>query len=222
MSDLAYHKRWRVDRALGRTRLRPATQARAHINTLLAQRWSMRGIAEAAGVSPSAVSKIASGAQVTVHHDTARRILAVSLEAQHERTNPAGFVLNTGARRRIEALLALGWRHEDITAAMGTRTTSALVLHQVGGWIAQATHDAVVAAYDALSMTPGPSERTRARSARLGYAPPLAWDDDDIDDANSAPADDWRACLHPDCASEPGAAGGLCWTHYQERRRAAS
>jgi hypothetical protein len=36
-------------------------------------------------------------------------------------------------------------------------------------------------------MRPGPSHRTRARARALGYAPPLAWDDDAIDDPSAQP-----------------------------------
>lgn len=220
-SSPAYHKRWRLDRELGRTRTRPATEVRAHINTLLAAHLSYRGIADLSEVSASTVHGIATGRQSTVHHDVARRILAVDVGRVYERPNRAGFVPNIGARRRIEALLAIGWRHQDITAAMGTRTTSPLVLHQVGGWVARETHDAACAAYAALSMQPGPSDNTRTRAARLGYAPPLAWDDDDLDDPYAEPPAGWQSCAHPDCAAEPDAARGLCWTHYQQRRHAS-
>ncbi|WP_295694431.1 hypothetical protein, partial [Lapillicoccus sp.] len=41
--------------------------------------------------------------------------------------------------------------------------------------------------YDRLSMTPGPSPTARARAAARGYAPPLAWDDDTIDDPRALP-----------------------------------
>lgn len=62
--------------------------------------------------------------------------------------------------------MAIGHRHDDITAAMlaakpqvGTR--SAMVLHQKGAWISRATRDAVCGAYEALAMTPGPPDKTR-------------------------------------------------------------
>ncbi len=41
--------------------------------------------------------------------------------------------------------------------------------------------------YDRLSMTPGPSPQTRGWAKTLGYAPPLAWDEDTIDDPRSRP-----------------------------------
>ncbi|WP_205859648.1 helix-turn-helix domain-containing protein, partial [Phycicoccus flavus] len=41
--------------------------------------------------------------------------------------------------------------------------------------------------YDRLSMTPGPSPETRGWAVKLGYAPPLAWDEDTIDDPTATP-----------------------------------
>lgn len=37
-------------------------------------------------------------------------------------------------------------------------------------------------------MIPGPSQRTRARAVRVGLVPPLAWDDETLDDPDAAPA----------------------------------
>lgn len=221
-NDARYQKQWRLDRALGRPRVADAKPVRAHINTLYAARLSTRAIADVAGVSPQAVTSIAQG-QPTCRVDTARRILAVTLEAVYARQLDTGFVPNIGARRRIQALMAIGWRHVDITAEMGTAcgTRSHMVLHQVGGWVTKATHDAVRAAYDALSMRPGPSQRTRDRARALGYAPPLAWDDDDLDDPYAETPTGWETCAHHDCAGKPDAAGGLCWTHYNQRRKAS-
>ena len=220
--DPKYQKRWAMDRAQGRTRLIDAKPVRVHIDSLLAARMSVRAIADCAGITPSAVSKIGSGRQAKVQRSTARAILAVTPEAAYTRPHGPGFVLNVGARRRIEALLALGWRHEDITAAMGTRTSSALVLHQVGGWIARDTHDAVCGAWRALGNRRGPSERTRGRAARLGYAPPAAWDEEDLDDPNAPTPDGYGVrhdqCRVPACAERP-LADDLCSGHYHARRR---
>lgn len=88
-----------------------------------------------------------------------------------------------GAVRRVQALMALGWRHSDITPLIGRES------HH----IAAGRHPrmpaldwrVVDAAYDALSATPGPSSLSRARARRQGYAPPLAWDN--IDDPDEQP-----------------------------------
>ena len=192
----AYGKRWRYERAHGFTRIVDAARATAHIDDLRAQGWSLRGIADAADVTPNTVSRLARREQLRVHRDSERKILAVRAEDIRGRANADGFVLRVGAQRRIRALIAIGYRHTDITAAMraalpSVGTNSQMVLHQHGRWVTRAVADAVSTAYDRLAMTPGPSAISRRRAARAGYAPPLAWDDDTIDDP-AAQAAEWR------------------------------
>ncbi|MBD5787134.1 hypothetical protein IF650_13180 [Cellulosimicrobium terreum] len=200
-----YTKRWRLDASRGIKRLVDASPVHTHVRGLLDAGWSSRAISEAAGVAPTTVSSIVRRRQATVRRDVAARILRVRAGRMlAHRDTPAGFVPAVGARRRIKALLALGWRHEDITAAAGLtgRGQSAIVLHQRGDWVAKVTHDAVLAAYAALSTRQGPSDRTRSRAAMLGYAPPAAWDDDVLDDPDAAPVDGWR---RPDVSERTGA-----------------
>lgn len=180
--DPRYAKRWRYDRARGITRLVDATPTVEHLKALFALGVSLRGAAAAAGVTPTVLSRLMHG-QTKVNRVTERKVLAVTFESILNRENPDGFVPAIGARRRIRALLRMGWRHEDLSAAGVAR--SAVLLHQRGGWITRASHDAVAAAFERLCMTPGPSARTAGRAAKLGYAPPLAWDD--IDDPRLHP-----------------------------------
>ena len=49
------------------------------------------------------------------------------------------------------------------------------------------TYQAVADLYDRLSMTPGPSQEARDRAKRKGWRPPLAWDDDSIEDPEAKP-----------------------------------
>lgn len=91
----------------------------------------------------------------------------------------------TGTRRRIRALRRIGWRNEDIAAAAGLHRPSLARLLQVkrdGTLVQAATAAAVRRAYDALSMTAGPYEQAARLALREGWPPPLAWDDDTIDD----------------------------------------
>lgn len=184
--DPKYAKQWKYERSHGQFRTVPVDTVVEHVLALREAGWSYRAIADAAGCAVQIPHRIARGEQDRVRKDLAAQLLSVDTEKLMARSNRAGFVLNVGARRRIEALLAIGWRHSDITTAMhearpAVRSRSQLVLHQIGSWIAASTHDAVVGAYDALSMSPGPSRCTIGRSAKLGYLPPLAWDDDTID-----------------------------------------
>lgn len=90
----------------------------------------------------------------------------------------------TGTKRRIQALIALGWTlHEVSTDAGGyTKNWSHLLLKQ--DMVTSTTAAKVAATYERLSMSvpAGPyRERTRKRAARNGWLPPLAWDDIDTD-----------------------------------------
>jgi hypothetical protein len=53
--------------------------------------------------------------------------------------------------------------------------------------ITKRKHDAIARVYDALWNQPGPSDKGRRRAAKLGYAPPVAWDDETIDDPAAVP-----------------------------------
>jgi len=102
------------------------------------------------------------------------------------------FVPRIGTERRLQALLALGWRHCDITtrlAALGPANAAdtAQLLRRPGDYVWAETARAVATVYDELSMTIGPSNRTRTRAIKLGYLPPLAWDDDTLDAIDKKP-----------------------------------
>lgn len=98
-----------------------------------------------------------------------------------------------GTQRRIQALMALGWTTTDIAHACGW-THRNRVRQILGGqkgrptrWVTRTTAAKVGQVYDRLSMTlpemNGPRRRSRSMALRLGYAPPLAWDDIDTDPA---------------------------------------
>lgn len=182
-----YQKRWRVDRAHGITRYTDPTAARRHIATLLGAGGSMRGIADAAGTSPSVISRINKGQQKHLRRPTEAAILAVTLEALRDRDHGDKFVPDLGARRRIRALMVLGHSAANIAQVAGLKNAQAVynVLHQQGSWITQTKHDSIVRAYRALATRPGASAKTRTLAAKNGYPGPLAWGD--IDDPAAEP-----------------------------------
>ena len=53
--------------------------------------------------------------------------------------------------------------------------------------VAVATAQLVRELYDELAMVTGPSQRARTLAAKHGWAPPLAWDDETIDDPAARP-----------------------------------
>lgn len=97
-----------------------------------------------------------------------------------------------GAERRIEALQALGWSLEELSIRAGK---SRAWLHVTinanrSGMIYRRNHDLIAALYDELSMTlPNTrfAARERNRARRKGFRPPLAWDEDNIDNPDARP-----------------------------------
>lgn len=182
--NYAYAKQWRLDRNRGLKRTTSAKQARRHIAILREHHWSLRAIAAAAGVSVSAVARIAKGEQDTVNTRTAAKILAVDLSAvPHKPSTQTAepFVPRIGTVRRIQALLFMGWGHQQMRAHCGLST--ARLLHQQGRWVTRSTHDAIASMFAELAMRPGPSSKAQTYARQRGYASPLAWDDIDLDDA---------------------------------------
>lgn len=105
-------------------------------------------------------------------------------------TGRARMIDATGTRRRIQALVALGWTHGQIGERCGGVCAEAVHAWRVHDKVWRVTADKVATAYEAMCMTVPPetnkSERARvARSKgmarRHGFVPPLAWDDIDND-----------------------------------------
>lgn len=108
---------------------------------------------------------------------------------------PRDLVDSTGARRRMGALHVVGWSTPAIAAHLGVSVDTLRDLYR-HPQIATATHAAIARAYDELwnvappEVTAGQkisASRARGDAARAGWAPPLAWDDDSIDDPAACP-----------------------------------
>ena len=87
-----------------------------------------------------------------------------------------------GVVRRIRALQALGWSKREIARQAGYATNTDpfnYVLYKGGVGVTPEVYRRVVAVYDRLCGTPGPSHAARAYARRQGWPPPLAWDDID-------------------------------------------
>jgi len=216
---MSYNKAWEVgyarDRAQGRRRYVPATDTRAKLQQLVDARVPVRAIARASGLSDTAVAHIIDGRHEQVQRRTAARIASLTLNDVYARA--CGSVPSVGAVRRVQALMALGWRKTDLQAEgvpTGQLVTRSRDLISVEGW--RQVRDV----YDRLSMTLGPSQAARDRAAARGYLPPLAWDDERIDNPRATPqrggpveaAVDWVVV---DRVVAGGSAGAWCDTDLQ-------
>jgi transcriptional regulator with XRE-family HTH domain len=144
-------------------------------------------IASACGINKWQVHRIAArtrrGQPSTLFHGTTRLVLAADI-----RDGDSGMAPALGLTRRLQALVALGYTQDHVSAATGisqgllSRITRGLANRSTArNW------HALVAYYDEVSMTPGPSSTARANARKRGWVPPLAWDDETIDDPNARP-----------------------------------
>jgi hypothetical protein len=194
-ASVAYDTRRVRQIAYGRWRpLVDAGPIRAHLRTLMASGIGWQRIADLAGVPAATVSCIlygkAGGRPPTrrIHHGTAEALLAVQPDINHLADGTA--IDATGTRRRTQALAAIGWSITQQAARLGrSQGNHQFVL--TNRQVTVATARIVRELYDQLSLTlPTPSchvTKTRNWAARQGWAPPLAWDDDTIDDPAAQP-----------------------------------
>jgi hypothetical protein len=93
---------------------------------------------------------------------------------------------STGTGRRLRALAAIGWSYADVAPRLGV---SGLNLHRIPAQkrVHRDMAAKVVALYDELSMTPGPSVRARQMAKWKGWPGPLCWDDENLDDPRALP-----------------------------------
>lgn len=196
-----YEQRRRRLKAYGRTNFVDAEPVRQHVKALQASGLGWMRIAALAGVNRSVVDKLLYGDQrrgvsptKRMRPETARKILAV--RPGLESLGSVAGVDGTGTRRRLEALIARGWSQSSLARQLGMfpgnfgRTLRSEAVYA-------STARAVRELYERLWDTPPPEStrfekgsvaRARAYAQRNGFAPPLAWDEETIDDPDATPA----------------------------------
>ncbi|MBI1379445.1 MAG: hypothetical protein GC157_18500 [Frankiales bacterium] len=179
-------KRYRLERARGVHHRVPTDLIRSHIDRLHAAGMSNRAIVLAAGYSPE-TSLNTFLRRPSISRTTAQRLLAVE-PGTPPVPGPNYRISAVGSRRRLQALAAIGWT----LPALAARTTETFPQLRA---IREARHPTVRSGtaieisrlYDALAMTPGPSALARTIAKQNNWAPPLAWDDDDLDTRDAQP-----------------------------------
>lgn len=177
-----------------------AAPVREHLAALSAAGIGWKRAASLAGVAPSTVSKLLYGlgerppSTRRVRPETARRLLAVrpSLDVM----TGGARVDATGTHRRLRALACLGWSDRQLGLRLGVDSGNYGALMRQREVSVTRARD-VVRLYDELWRS-GPAEtdhrtrqsasRARNRARAAGWAPPMAWDDDTIDDPVARPA----------------------------------
>lgn len=167
-----------------------ATPAQRRVEELRAAGLGRRRIAELSGLPTRTVFEIYRRQRTFIRKETAEAILAIKPPASPlELAADGAFISGVGSTRRLRALIADGYTSRQIAAAIGCypRSLSGLIVgsqHIVTARKARAIADA----FNHLQLIPGTSSRSRLRAQRNGWAPPLAWDEDAIDDPKATPA----------------------------------
>jgi hypothetical protein len=210
-----------------------AGPVRAHLKELAAAGIGRKHVAELAGISPATLRRLDGlqpGRPATRHMrpETAQAILAIrpglAACAASARVDP------TGTRRRLQALVALGWTQTALADRLGMSVGNfAAMLRRPA--VSAGTARAAVQLYDELWNRPAPdgtaAERARARAAkryaqRHGWPPPLAWDDGALDNPQAAPGGGWqRSARKTWRAADLAAEAHELFGHGLDRRQAA-
>lgn len=119
-----------------------------------------------------------------IRKTTADRILAV--EPCLANMAASALVDGTGTTRRLQALTALGWPMSTVGDMLPVHPHTARLQARFGGQCTAQFARAVIVLYGRICMTLPPdtmaTRRARSMARQWGWVPPLAWDDEDIDD----------------------------------------
>lgn len=181
-----------------------AEPVRAHVKALMAAGIGRRRIAALAGCTDNRITELVKGKRGRMPQKRIRPALADKLLTICTNDHASGANVDaTGTHRRIQALACCGWTLTGQAAQVGmTVSNYAALLDRPQ--VLRATADKVQALYGKLSMLPAPAgygcTRVRNLAKAQGWFPPLAWDDETIDDPAACPV-----LVPPVEGSDPGA-----------------
>lgn len=175
------------DVRIARRRIVDGTPAKEIIASLTQEGWTITEIAKAGGIKPSTLTP---GNLDRIYAETFARLVRAQRMLNRRSLNgdgdPRALAPSYRVLRRAEALMAMGWRREEIArraqvSVHALRTTKRSVL--------RSTSDRVHVTFKSMRLTLGDSPITQERARRLGYAPWAAWPGRSIDDEGAVP--DW-------------------------------
>lgn len=178
-----------------------AEPSRRHVRALMDAGMGLKRIVAVSGVPQGQLWKLlygkkrADGTRVPskrVKPTTEARLLAVKVDLAD-----GARVDSTGAIRRTRALVALGWSQSKIAIQLDMNPANfGPIIHGRRPTITVAHDRTIREVYNDLSMRLPPQDewrdkiaasRARRYAQRLGWLPPLAWDDELIDDPAHTP-----------------------------------
>lgn len=214
-----YSKALRIDHERGIHRRCDPTAAREHVLDLMTHGVTYTLIARAAGLPHARVGELVNGKKGRplkwIFRPTEEKLLAVTLDDIQPEHGFGKVSPEVGYRRRVEALGYMGWSMSRISEAMGFTKSTVHTHLNIGAKVRTTSVQKLDEVYRQLRDTPGPVGRARWCSYYAGYAPPMAWDDETIDDPNAKPAE--VCCVVKDCVRAVRF-HNLCSAHYNAVR----
>lgn len=212
---LEYERHRKRQQAYGRWNgLVDAEPTRQHVRSLMSRSMGLKRVGEAAGVSHGTLAKLIYGRtrddgsirppSRRIQPAIADKLLAVELDlADGAYVGPD---VVAGVALRMRALVALGWSQAKLADRVNIRRSNFhLTEHR---WSMTAGHArAAIALYEELSMRLPPEQdrydriaatKARRHAAERGWLPPLALDDDRLDDPDYIPHQELLAENEPD------------------------
>ncbi|WP_031189507.1 MULTISPECIES: hypothetical protein [Streptomyces] len=171
-----------------------AEPARQHACALMAAGVSVRRMASAAGINPSIINGILYTRGSQPRGEKLRQANAEAILAVRAADVTPGTLDATGTRRRLQALVAVGWPLFRIGPALDMYPSMPghLLMERT---VYPTTAQTVAAGYGRLWNTdprmhgipPGSITRALRYARAQRWAPPAAWDDETIDDPTAGP-----------------------------------
>lgn len=162
--------------------------SRQHLKSLLAAGMTVQEVSDRCGLPPPVVHRLLAA-------DPPRWVSSVvhrSVLSTRPPVASGSLVPAVGSVRRVRALVSLGWTYRQLASLAGLDHSqiSELAAGRASA-VRRRTADRVATLYERWSMVlPPPSDladRTRAEALSRGWEPPLAWDDDALDDPHASP-----------------------------------
>jgi len=182
-ANARYQNEWRLS---GPRTVNPAP-VKAHLLKLRKFGMTNRHIAIAAGVGISTVARVfgkATDPMDVMKKETAAKLLRVTPAIP----KTVGLVPSFVVRRKLQALIAIGWTQKDLAKMLGLDLKNMNAIINNGRnkqRVAVRTQQLIDSLYEQLSMTVGLSDRSRELARKKRWLPPLAWDD--IEDEKERP-----------------------------------
>lgn len=177
-----------------------ATPVREHVRMLMANGIGLKRIVKLTGISSATLGKLLYGVpskgiapRERVNEDTAAKLLALRPDAVG--LAEGATVGAVGTHRRVQALACLGYSVSHVAKALAWSPGN---FHTVmnRGQVTVKTAKAVRELFEQLWDQPNQADdwhgkaaasRARRSAAARGWAPPMAWDDDEIDNPKARP-----------------------------------